>query len=148
MNKRKLARGSIFFHNLLLKRYNLKMELVHIGCVITQPMGYDYVDESSLKITLIPIWGINAAAMTTLLSEMIMLVAGIFMSKRFFRFSNFPIFTTCLLGGTEVFLSCFVASCLTENSLLHIVLSLLFSAVLYVPTLFFTQKKLILAIFH
>ena len=37
---------------------------------------------------------------------------------------------------------------LTENSLLHIVLSLLFSAVLYVPTLFFTQKKLILAIFH
>ena len=49
MNKRKLARGSIFFHNLLLKRYNLKMELVHIGRVITQPMGYDYVDESSLK---------------------------------------------------------------------------------------------------
>ena len=43
MNKTKLARGSIFFHNLLLKRYNLKMELVHIGRVITQPMGYDYV---------------------------------------------------------------------------------------------------------
>lgn len=49
MIKRKLAQMSISFHNLVLKRYRLKMELVPQGRIITQPMEYDIIDETSLQ---------------------------------------------------------------------------------------------------
>ena len=49
MNKRELAQWSVFFHNLLLKRYNLKMELVRQESIGTRPMLYDTIDDSSLR---------------------------------------------------------------------------------------------------
>ena len=49
MNKRKLVKGSVFFHNLMLKRYRLKMELILQDSIGTQPMGYDIIDDSSLR---------------------------------------------------------------------------------------------------
>ncbi len=45
----KLARGSAFLHNLLLKRYKRRMEVVREGRVITQPMAYDALDNRSSR---------------------------------------------------------------------------------------------------
>lgn len=44
-----LARKSASFHNLLLKRYKFRMEVVCEGRVINKEMAYDAIDDSSLK---------------------------------------------------------------------------------------------------
>lgn len=49
MLKRKLAQMSISFHNLILKRYNLRLELVPQGRIMTRSMRYDTIDESTLR---------------------------------------------------------------------------------------------------
>ena len=50
MNKRKLIQMSVFFQNRLLKRYNLKMELIGKRSIGTQPMRYDDIDDSSSRL--------------------------------------------------------------------------------------------------
>lgn len=49
MIKRKLLQLSISLHNLLLKRYKLKMELIRLESIGTRPMRYDAIDDSSLR---------------------------------------------------------------------------------------------------
>lgn len=49
MNIKRFAQKSARLHNRLLTRYKLRMEVVRDGRLITQEMGYDAIDDSSLR---------------------------------------------------------------------------------------------------
>lgn len=49
MNKRELAEKSVFLHNLLLKRFDARMELVFKEKIATKAMRYDTIDDASLR---------------------------------------------------------------------------------------------------
>ena len=49
MNKRELVRKSVFLHNLLLKRYKARFDVVLEERVITKEMAYDTIDNRSLR---------------------------------------------------------------------------------------------------
>ena len=45
----RLAQKSASFHNRLLKRYKLRMEMVRKGTMVVREMAYDAIDDSSLR---------------------------------------------------------------------------------------------------
>ena len=45
MDKRKLARKSVFLQNLVLRKYHMKFDIVPNGGIVTQPMTYDFVSQ-------------------------------------------------------------------------------------------------------
>lgn len=49
MNKVELVRKSVFLHNLLLKRYKARFDVVLEERVITKAMAYDAIDDHSLR---------------------------------------------------------------------------------------------------
>ena len=85
----------------------------------------------SLNFILIPVFSFNAAALTTLIAEVFMCVAGIIMTK---KICLIPIKRELLWGivsGGIVFFVCMIVKIITNNYLAIITLSLTFSAFLY-----------------
>ena len=95
------------------------------------------------NLIFIPVFGINAAAGTTFLSELIMLIWGIVKTKEFFDFNNYSVLITAFLGVVEVVAICLIMLKQPINSIWQIICSVIISLIIYGLSLLLTQKNMI-----
>ena len=84
-----------------------------------------------LNILLIPIWGINAAALTTLLSELVVAVLCKFFSGEFNINVDINLLIVSLLGGGVSLGVCFVIDCFSLSPIIDIITSFTIAVMLY-----------------
>lgn len=86
-----------------------------------------------LNIVLIPKWGINAAAMTTIISEMMMFIISMYYGKHFVDISTaYTNVSKSALGCGIIVLIVFVIRTFITNIILIIILSILLSVIAYI----------------
>lgn len=114
----------LFCHSVLIP--NKKESIYLIATCISALLNI------TLNFILIPIWGINAAAFTTLLAEIIMCLITMLSSLQFQRFKiEFKELFILTLGCASIALICILCSHVFDNRVLDLLFSALLSSVLY-----------------
>ncbi len=85
----------------------------------------------ALNLLLIPNWGQNAAALTTVIAEMIMLISGIYYTRKVLslHFNNSILLS--IISSIAVFIICLISRRSFENNILTIVVSIVCSGVFW-----------------
>ena len=96
-----------------------------------------------LNIILIPYYGCAAAASTTLLSELIMFAGGLLLSRSLIEIDIKRDIILSAVSGAAVLAVCLSVGLVTGNYILKIVLSILFSAVIYLIILFRAKNNIV-----
>lgn len=85
-----------------------------------------------LNIMLIPVLSYNAAALTTLISEMILCIAGIFYAKDICKLSIIRELILGFTSGVVVFISCSIVNMFVSNNLLNLTFGIGLSGLSYI----------------
>lgn len=98
-----------------------------------------------LNFILIPIYGIEAAALTTLISEMIVCLMTIFKGEKYinniFQINNDVI--SSLFGAVGIAVVCCSVSILCQNRLLNMAISIVISCAVYFITTYFMGNSIV-----
>lgn len=94
-----------------------------------------------LNFVLIPRWGQDAAAFTTLLAELSLVIMGIFYSRNEIHLHILKSIIIGMVSAVAVLLACYCVRMLDLNYLLTIVLSMLGSVVLFLAILFVGYRE-------
>ena len=98
----------------------------------------------ALNAVLIPKYSYNAAAFTTLISEFIILIWGIYYTRKVITVSIGKYILLAAMGVIEVFLICFATKHFIQNKILTLILSVIICGIVYGTTIgiaFFTKKN-------
>lgn len=96
---------------------------------------------------LIPLWGMNAAALTTLLAEGLVFIITFYKSLKTIRFSiDFKSLISCLVGGGTIIASCLIANNIADH-LLSFVVAVIVSAITYFLILIVFKNPIIINVF-
>lgn len=123
-----------FYINVVMIPYNQEGKVLFAT-------GLSAVANILLNIILIPFWGQNAAALTTLIAEMIMTILGIYYTRK-----NITIRMTkpLIIGagsGIGVGAVCYLVLLFIGNMLLQIVLSVVLSVIFYIVYIFIADRS-------
>lgn len=94
-----------------------------------------------LNLILIPIYSINAAAFTTLVSEFIMMLRGYWYTRKIVKIQVIKYIIIGTLGGVWVFGVCQFLKILITNSFLYLTCCILVSAIGYLAFLFIYFRR-------
>lgn len=94
-----------------------------------------------LNFVLIPRWGQNAAAFTTLLAELSLVIMGMFFSRNEIHLHVLKSFIIGIISALAVFTICYCVKMLNINYLLTILLSIFGSGVLFLIILFIGYRE-------
>ena len=94
-----------------------------------------------LNMFFIPWWGMNGAALTTLLAEGTVMVICAFYSKPFMSNIHHVHILPILIGCAGIFCICFVIQLFISKILLRIILSILLSVILYFIVLWIGKNE-------
>lgn len=88
-----------------------------------------------LNLYLIPKYSFNAAAFTTLVSEMLIMVLGILYTKKSYKLRLTKYLFIAFIGVVEVLLCCFVVNLLIKNPIASLMVSIAACGIVYGATL-------------
>lgn len=94
-----------------------------------------------LNIVLIPSYGQNAAALTTLISEMIMTVMGVIYSRKKINLKCTRSLITGIFGSVVTFIICYVVLRIVTGNFITIVLSVVLSVIACTITVYLIDKE-------
>lgn len=94
-----------------------------------------------LNLILIPKYSYNAAAFTTLISEFLMLIMGIFYTKKYLKLNIKKQFFISIFGAIIVFAVCNLCRIYINNPILYLVISIIISLIVYGLLLLVTFLK-------
>lgn len=124
-----------FYINVVMIPYNMEKKVLVATAVSA-------LENIILNFILIPICGQNAAAFTTLLSEFIMMIMGIYYTRNVIKLNiKKPLFIG-ILNGLTTFLICNGVSHLYLGNLLTIVISIVFSIIACALILYFFYRSM------
>lgn len=85
-----------------------------------------------LNFIFIPMWGMNGAAFTTVISELLVLLASLYYSRGKYKLSlNFRDIMPCLISCVGIVIVCSLTSKMIQNDILIIIIAVLLSVLLY-----------------
>lgn len=96
-----------------------------------------------LNIMLIPVLSYNAAALTTLFSEMLLCFAGLFYAKDICKFSIFRELSLGVASGVVVFISCSIVNFFVSNDLLNLTFGIGLSGLSYIILMCFFKRNFV-----
>ena len=100
------------------------------------------------NIILIPILGINGAAITTLLAEVVVFIICIRLSPQKISFKGDKInFLSCFVGGSAIAIICYICDYVILSNKISLIVSVLISAVVYYTILLMFHNEYLLNIF-
>ena len=126
-----------FFINVVMVPYNQEGRVLFATAVSA-------IANIVLNVIFIPFWGQNAAAVTTLIAEMIMTFMGIYYTRKLIRIKikmKKPLLIG-LGGGIVVGLACFLVLNLLSNIILQIIVSVFVSVILFVIYTFVADRQI------
>lgn len=130
------AIASSFFINVILIPYR-KEKYVLLTTISSASVNI------VLNIILIPKYGINAAATTTLLSEVITYILGAFFSRQYFKFNSFKEIFIGFINAVLTLICCLITCKILQNAIIIIVISIVFSlALCFLVVFIFDREKL------
>lgn len=95
-----------------------------------------------LNFVLIPKFSYNAAAFTTLLSEFVMLVQGVYYTRKTITVKIGGYIALSILGSFEILMICLIVKYIFINKILSLILSVIISGVVYGLTLLISYQIL------
>lgn len=127
---------SCFYVNGVLVPYR-KEKLVLLFTIVSAALNI------ILNLILIPQYSYNAAAFTTLISELVICICGVVSCRKLCEVSiKRDVLISCV-SGIIVFLCCYVVKMVTSHYLLRIIYSIIFSGILYIVFLCVVKNNFI-----
>lgn len=102
-----------------------------------------------LNLFLIPLWGIFAAALTTMLAELFVAVFVYYKSKKFiYNFMLNKNIFSCIIGSICVIIICLITNRIFQSNLLCLAVSMLISILFYVLILIIMKNSILKDLFN
>lgn len=96
-----------------------------------------------LNIILIPILSYNAAALTTLISEMILCLSGVYFTKNICKLKIRRELALGFISAIGVFISCSAVNLFINQYLLNLVISIIISGILYIAIMCLAKNNFV-----
>ena len=96
-----------------------------------------------LNFFFIPVWSLNGAAITTLISEALVFILSVYYSRGLYKLDiTLKMFLPCFFGCAGIFIVCFIINLLNLSAIMTIILALCGSGLLYSLILLLLKDEL------
>lgn len=101
-----------------------------------------------LNIFLIPLWGMNGAAMTTVIAEFLNCILQVHFSKDLYDWHRLKLIDSlpCIIGSGIVFVICSISNKLINSLVLKFVIAVPVSIVIYFALMVFSKNEFVLSV--